>query len=237
MGRVKNRYVVIALMSFLLGFVVSEFSLCGSFSCQARKVSVVPDDLVLLLRENAELNERLDEVMRSTGDASSGARAEATLSVCEKGDTVAAIRVESDASAVGQAGSMQTEVAESFDEWVEASTASDPGFVLGTFMAGQFEVEAVDSAWAISREQELYAFFESDKRLDQYAIESTECKATQCRLSLNAYDVSQANEIIENFSVVMADSDGYLMSVSDIDPESGSVIIYLARNAEGFGFQ
>lgn len=78
-----------------------------------------------------------------------------------------------------------------------------------TQLEQEFEAEEVDYEWAAEQETKLSELVYSSNDLEQYAIDSIECKSSRCKINLPATDTTQANEISERFIQTIA-SDGEL---------------------------
>ncbi|WP_188150828.1 hypothetical protein [Teredinibacter waterburyi] len=126
---------------------------------------------------------------------------------------------------------------EQFERWRDEASKRDEGFSLGKHMENNFNSEDADPDWASNRESEIYAVFNSDPTLSEYPIKFATCKTTHCKLSISALDIEQANAIVQQFSLALADVDDFAMAVTDISSDSSEVTIYLARDESSFNFQ
>jgi len=124
---------------------------------------------------------------------------------------------------------------ETFTNWLTKNQETKPWFDLGVEMRGRFDVEEIDHSWANEEEGHIQALFSQEQALAGIAIKSTQCKSTQCQITVSVMDQDHANETAMAISKVLG-SENFSQIIIDSRVQQGETILYVARNEKGFEF-
>ncbi|HEY0894225.1 MAG TPA: hypothetical protein VGE32_14290 [Cellvibrio sp.] len=145
-----------------------------------------------------------------------------------------------DQSAQDQIDAVKTEYefkqrSEAFTNWLTKNQEAKPWFDLGVEMRGRFDAEETDYSWANEEEGHIQSLFAQEQALAGIAIKSTQCKSTQCQITISVMNQDHANETAMTISKVLG-GEKFSQIIIDSQVQQGETILYVARNEKGFEF-
>lgn len=145
-----------------------------------------------------------------------------------------------DQSAQDQIDAVKTEYefkqrSEAFTNWLTKNQETKPWFDLGVEMRGRFDAEEADHSWANEEEGHIQSLFAQEQALAGIAVKSTQCKSTQCQITIGVMDQEHANETAMTISKVLG-GENFSQIIIDSQVQKGETIFYVARNEKGFEF-
>lgn len=145
-----------------------------------------------------------------------------------------------DQSAQDQIDAVKTEYefkqrSEAFTTWLTKNQETKPWFDLGVEMRGRFDAEETDHSWANEEEGHIQSLFAQEQALAGIAVKSTQCKSTQCQITVSVMDQDHANETAMTISKVLG-GENFSQIIIDSQVQKGETIFYVARNEKGFEF-
>lgn len=145
-----------------------------------------------------------------------------------------------DQSAQDQIDAVKTEYefkqrTEAFTNWLTKNQETKPWFDLGVEMRGRFDAEETDHSWANEEEGHIQSLFAQEQTLAGIAVKSTQCKSTQCQITVSVMNQDHANETAMAISKVLG-GEKFSQIIIDSRVQKGETIFYVARNEKGFEF-
>ena len=127
------------------------------------------------------------------------------------------------------------ERSEKFTEWLTKNQKEKPWFDLGVEMRGRFEAEERDYNWASAEENRIQSLFTQKEALAGIAVKSTNCKTTQCEITVSVLNQDHANEMAMAITQVLG-AENFSQIIIDNQAQQGESIFYVARGEKGFEF-
>jgi hypothetical protein len=124
---------------------------------------------------------------------------------------------------------------ESFTNWLTKNQKEKPWFDLGVEMRGRFEVEEIDHEWASSEEGHIQSLFTQKEELSGIAVKSTNCKSTQCKITISVVNQDHANETAMAITKILG-AEKFSHIIIDNQAQQGESTFYIARDEKGFEF-
>lgn len=124
---------------------------------------------------------------------------------------------------------------DAFTNWLTKNQETKPWFDLGVEMRGRFDAEETDHSWANEEEGHIQSLFAQEQTLAGIAVKSTQCKSTQCQITVSVMNQDHANETAMAISKVLGD-EKFAQIIIDSQVQKGETIFYVARNEKGFEF-
>lgn len=97
-----------------------------------------------------------------------------------------------------------------------------------------FSGEQVEPIWAQAEEEKIHEIFLSTPELADVALVNTECKSSQCRISLAVATTERSNEAIADLSRRLAKDKGNLYHWVSYDPTKNITEVYISAHSRSF---
>lgn len=127
------------------------------------------------------------------------------------------------------------ERSEKFTDWLTKNQKEKAWFDLGVEMRGRFEAEERDYNWASAEEGRIQSLFTQKEELAGIAIKSTNCKTTQCEITVSVINQDHANETAMAITKVLG-AEKFSHIIIDNQAQQGESTFYVARDEKGFEF-
>jgi len=123
-----------------------------------------------------------------------------------------------------------------YDRWVESHAAKAAQFIVADAMQKNFNEEDVEPDWSYREELNVTDMFYESDELEGLALLEVECRKTQCRVTVAANNIAQANEIVARVSNGFASENDYRQLVAAPSHEKRATTLYISRDSDGFKF-
>lgn len=131
----------------------------------------------------------------------------------------------------------QLRKASAFSDWVLQAQQENPDFNLNQTLAQQFEHETRDPQWADEQENNYRNLFSESVDLADFALKDSQCKTSQCELTVSIGNLEQSDQLLEKMNKVLAANNKKAALVIAADAQTGTSKLYISENPESFEFQ
>lgn len=118
--------------------------------------------------------------------------------------------------------------------WVMQSHNADSNFDLNNELLRRFEQENRDPAWAEQQEGHYRQLFSEQSELQGIALRDTQCRSTQCEITIGISNIEQSNQLLQTISSSLA-ADGQPVAIMIATDESRGISrLYISNNENSF---
>lgn len=76
--------------------------------------------------------------------------------------------------------------------------------------------------------------FSEQQKLSGYALTATQCRSTQCELTISITNTDQANQLLVDIASALQEQNQYPFMVATPDQQQGNTKIYVTKATESF---
>lgn len=126
----------------------------------------------------------------------------------------------------------QLRKANDFGNWVMEAQRSNNRFELNSELSHRFAQENREYVWAEQQENHYRQLFSNKEGLRGFAFRDTECRSTQCEVTVSISNSEQSQQLLRTISLALQDSVVLLAT----DEQRGISKLYISRSEKGFEF-
>lgn len=105
---------------------------------------------------------------------------------------------------------------------------NDHSHDLSSTLAQEFNNEAINYEWAEAEQQKLSGWFSNDVEFAGLALQNVSCRTTQCKISVAASTLEQANSIFTTLSNALKERYKSSLYFSDTDLTNNTTALYIS---------
>lgn len=124
----------------------------------------------------------------------------------------------------------------SFAKWIREESQASKNFNLREAMQERFNAEPIDATWSENQENKYMHLFAQNQKLAGYALTATECRSSQCELTISVTNTDQANQLLEDIANSLKEQNQFPFIIAAPDQQRGNTKIYVAKAADSFEF-
>jgi len=122
--------------------------------------------------------------------------------------------------------------ANDFGRWVMDAQRSNTRFDLNSELSHRFAQESRDPVWAEQQENHYRQLFSSKEELRGFAFRDTQCRSTQCEITVSISNSEQSQQLLQTMSKALQGSAILLAT----DEQQGTSKLYISSTEKGFEF-
>lgn len=126
--------------------------------------------------------------------------------------------------------------ANDFSDWLLKSQQENPDFNLNQTLALHFDNEVRDPQWADQQENSYRNLFSEAAELAGFALTNSQCKSSQCELTVSIGNLEQSDQLLEKMNRVFANNNKNAVIVAAADTQSGTTKLYVSEDPKSFEF-
>lgn len=120
--------------------------------------------------------------------------------------------------------------------WIKQSQNNNRNFDLNNELSTRFEQESRDPAWAEQQENHYRQLFTNNETLSGIALRNTQCRSSQCEISVGITNTEQSNQLLQTITKALASNDHPVSIMVATDERSGTSKLYISNNEDTFAF-
>lgn len=120
--------------------------------------------------------------------------------------------------------------------WIKQSQNNNRNFDLNNELSMRFEQESRDPAWAEQQENHYHQLFTNDETLSGIALRNTQCRSSQCEITIGVANTEQSNQLLQTITKALASDDHPVSIMVATDERSGTSKLYISNNEDAFAF-
>ncbi len=120
--------------------------------------------------------------------------------------------------------------------WITEAQSTDNQFNLNAELEHHFEQENRDIAWAERQEGYYRQIFSEQDELQGIALRDTQCRSTQCAITIGIANIEQSNQLIQTISKSLAANGQPVAIMIAADERAGTSKLYISNNENSFDF-
>lgn len=99
-----------------------------------------------------------------------------------------------------------------------------------------FDSEVRDPQWADQQENSYRNLFSETPELSGFALTNSQCKSSQCELTVSIGNLEQSDQLLEKMNRVFANNNKNAVIVVAADAQSGTTKLYISEDPKSFEF-
>lgn len=120
--------------------------------------------------------------------------------------------------------------------WIVQSQNTNHNFDLNNELLARFEQENHDPVWAEQQESQYRQLFSNNKELQGIALRNTQCRSSQCEITIGISSTEQSNQLLQTMNKVLSDGDHPVAIMVATDERSGTSKFYISNNEDSLNF-
>lgn len=123
-----------------------------------------------------------------------------------------------------------------FNNWMLQAQEENPDFNLNQTLAQNFNNETRDPVWADAQENHYRDLFIDSAELADFALKDSQCKSSQCELTVSIGNLEQSDQLLEKMNKVFAANNQNIAIVIAADAQTGTSKLYISEDPKSFEF-
>jgi hypothetical protein len=121
-------------------------------------------------------------------------------------------------------------------DWIADSQKSNKHFNLNEALSNHFEQESRDPVWAEQQENHYRQLFNNSEELRDIALRNTQCRTSQCEITVGIINSEQSNQLHQKISAALAHGEKPISIMVATDEQQGVAKLYISDSENSFEF-
>lgn len=126
--------------------------------------------------------------------------------------------------------------ANDFSSRIMDAQKNNPNFSLNHALAQGFNNEPRDPQWADEQENTYRNLFSATTELAGFALRDSQCKSSQCELTVSISNLEQSDQLLEKINNTLAANNKHAVIVIAPDAQAGISKLYISEDIKSFEF-